>query len=1180
MDYTPISGTSTPPPDNPLAGLPLYGAFSPERALEVVCRDMPSLPGLYGVHAPLVVGDGDALGRGQRVAFWLGYFRDSVGSYIVIHPYSAEHIHRAVREHGGRDVAAVHKGLRDIGIPSLHVCPWEADEGSLEEQWASIKRHEDLLGLRIPLVVMSGDTRPGSMRAAGLRGDQIVPGKSLHSWMTVQPLAATEQNYALWKKVMRLHVGLHGSDPAIINKGRLMRTPGVVGGGAWGKGDLHRIQTIVQCVDPGAAPTLQEYHDRLTKVWDEQGLAPVDDVFEAVVVAHRLLHLAKKKPTEEEIEIRAEGRRILTERDHGLTSEDRELAGIILGREVDSPPSPRSPTKKGKRARSGSRLIEWDAPVRAKTGEEHSLRTWASIVPTTREQKVPCFCPSTDHTDYTPSAVIFTTDSGVPYVHCSACPATYWPPRDSILSPTWQAGSGQASTRYLGPLTLMHTLTIINADTGTGKTTSLALLVANAMRVLVLVHRRSLALMLAYEFSIACYLDAPEGLIFEDKVVVCVDSLCRIPLTAPGGDLINDGVQGFDLVVIEESESVLEHLMGGTIPITPNEGRATSGEIHDHLVALLRATVAGGGKVVTTDGLTTDFTIGSMMAMTALPDKQVIEHHLDLDDHELIEHEHRTDIVGAFIQAVEAGERVALASTSAALVRRLQLYLEATTGPDGRKLTVLAYHREMDESAREQLRDVNSTWRSADVVLYSPSVDTGISYNPSDAANRFDKLFVIGERVPGLGFGKLLQMRHRCREMKVIHWWISSSYGHRMPIDGELIRRELIHRWIATRTYALAYVEKDGRVVPHISDAGHFEHGVRAELHRRRQWAAVHDDWSAWWASKKAKMLKANSPSMETRASIKALLKALREDESEQYARQVVAEARLTLSEYRDLRQRGPGDAQEARALERARVLDNFGSVHSDLVIEDRHRQATRAVARIVQAGLILDRLMEHASGFDQATLETGYRVHCRASTAQALLMIGLLQAALGGQMVKSVLTPLLTASKGGNAAVNDPGFSVVSLRETRVIDTSELQTQWTGQLLLQGGFLARIRSCMSKLPAARQHLKGTGVNFRQIETKPAAVLGKILGYYGLRTINHGRPTIGGVRATVYGLDLDRWEQIMERAQRMNDRARNELVTHFDDLEPVVVGQLDDNAEVIDLVALLGEGLLSTGTTG
>ena len=999
-----------------ISALPSFGRFTPVQALDVICRDLSERPAVFGVHSHLVLGNDSRVagGHNPKSAFWAGYYSGAVGSYIVIHPYDADHIRAAISTHGPRNVAAVHKGLQDVGIPMLWVCPWEADDGSLNDQWDSILGHESETGVDVPLAVLSGDTREASIQATGLTPNRVLPGKSIHAWVTVQPVRATEANIEKRKTIQQMHVGLHGSDPAIVNRGRLMRTPGVVAGGAWGEGDLHRIQTIIRCQDTGPGPTMDEYLEALAGAWKKRNYAPVSEVFEAVQIADRLLRLGKKTPLSlGGDEILEHGRHVLLHRGEGLSDSDRSLAKAILDVGVkDRPPArrkgstrPRPPTP----GRTSSSVLEWDTPVEALGGEVHTLRDWAGIVPTRPQGKAPCRCPAPTHDDSTPSAVLFTTAAGTPFVSCSSC-GTFWPPRGggALPSPFSAGRKKPAASPYLGKLNLVSPVTVVHGDTGTRKTTRLAEILDQHERVLVIVHRRSLALTLAYRFGIACYLDLPDGPIHEGKVVVCLDSITRIPLEGDG-DLLADGVQGWDLVIIEESESVLEHLTGGTIPKEVKSGRATSGEVHDHLTALLRATVTGGGKVVTTDGLTTNFTTRSMMAMTAVEpyDIDLVQHFVQLEDHRLLEYEHLADIVFAIIEAVVAGKRVVVACTSAALVRRLEIHFSGQIRVDGHPLRVRAYHREMDDDARVELRDVNASWCDVDVLLYSPSVDTGVSYDPA-VDDRFDEMFVVGVRVPGLGVGKLLQMRHRCREMKAIHWWIPASYGHRMPLDEELIRREMTARFMHTRAFARRYVEKDGRVVPEIADGGHFDHAVRAELHRRRGWAQVREDWVSWWSDKDAVLESSPALDREARKVMSTLLQDLKEEESDAHAKAVVAAARLFLDEFLRLRKRGPRTRDEAFSLERSRLLDQFSDVDHELARDDRHRKVSRSTRRVVLAGLLLDRAMEQATEEDQGTLATGYPAHCRGETARVALLLGLLRAGLGREILLGLFEPVM----------------------------------------------------------------------------------------------------------------------------------------------------------------------------
>ena len=141
-----------------------------------------------------------------------------------------------------------------------------------------------------------------------------------------------------------------------------------------------------------------------------------------------------------------------------------------------------------------------------------------------------------------------------------------------------------------------------------------------------------------------------------------------------------------------------------------------------------------------------------------------------------------------------------------------------------------------------------------------------------------------------------------------------------------------------------------------------------------------------------------------------------------------------------------------------------------------------------------------------------------------------------------------------------------------------ELEIRWTDRTLRNGGFINKAKKVLRSVPNYQAIIRGTGVAVGQLDTKPAAVLGKVLTFFGLKTKEDGRPRIGGEKVYVRGLDLDAWKKSMDLAQRANRRSRGLPVPHFDDLEPLEAAI--EMGEVIDITDLLDGLLDKTGTDG
>ena len=130
---------------------------------------------------------------------------------------------------------------------------------------------------------------------------------------------------------------------------------------------------------------------------------------------------------------------------------------------------------------------------------------------------------------------------------------------DATLAFAKELGKQKLSAdKHLAPFDLPDSgaALIVRAPQETGKTHRLAeLLRGQGLRVLVVTHRESLAKNLAARLKFECYNDYPAHLLRDiPRLVICFDSLQKLEL--------NGQLPSYDLIVLDESEQVLEHTTG------------------------------------------------------------------------------------------------------------------------------------------------------------------------------------------------------------------------------------------------------------------------------------------------------------------------------------------------------------------------------------------------------------------------------------------------------------------------------------------------------------------------------------------------------------------------------------------------------------------------------------------
>lgn len=242
---------------------------------------------------------------------------------------------------------------------------------------------------------------------------------------------------------------------------------------------------------------------------------------------------------------------------------------------------------------------------------------------------------------------------------------------------------------------------IVRAPQETGKTHRLAeLLSGQGLRVLVVTHRESLAKNLAARLRFECYQDYSAHLLRSiPRLVICFDSLQKLTI---GGDL-----PSYDLLVLDESEQVLEHTTGRHI----KRKAANFGAFEHYLKTAPRIICAdaNAGKL-TADAL-----------KRYSPERRVAwhihEHHVGKERKLRLTFD-RDDV----LDELEAETRPAwVAADSLRFTRDLSSYLD-----DPATLTINSETSGTD-AAKEYLLDPTGQAPRYSRMIASPSVQTGLS---------------------------------------------------------------------------------------------------------------------------------------------------------------------------------------------------------------------------------------------------------------------------------------------------------------------------------------------------------------------------------------------------------------------------------------------------------------------
>ena len=114
------------------------------------------------------------------------------------------------------------------------------------------------------------------------------------------------------------------------------------------------------------------------------------------------------------------------------------------------------------------------------------------------------------------------------------------------------------------------------------------------------------------------------------------------------------------------------------------------------------------------------------------------------------------------LKMLREGKRIAFAMTSCKKARALANQASALQKPDGSPILTRVYFGQMDGMQRqEDFTNINATWSSLDCVIYTSTVEAGISF---EIPNHFDAIIGISNIKTGVHVEAFAQMLYRIRD--------------------------------------------------------------------------------------------------------------------------------------------------------------------------------------------------------------------------------------------------------------------------------------------------------------------------------------------------------------------------------------------------------------------------------
>ena len=287
----------------------------------------------------------------------------------------------------------------------------------------------------------------------------------------------------------------------------------------------------------------------------------------------------------------------------------------------------------------------------------------------------------------------------------------------------------------------------IQSEKGTGKTTCLFkymfdnnTILNEDDSILFISSRRTFGIKLLGDikkFGFKLYSDCKEYYIDHNRMICQLDSILR--LTS----------ETFKYVIIDECESLMRYI---------TSSHFTKNNKASLIVSKLESMIAEAEKVIIMDADLCDRSINYFKDILNLENNKIklVVNTYQVYNEYNIKYMAYSTWLKVLIDKIDANKKIVIPTASNNQAKDLKLLIQAHH-PDKK---ILLIHRETNENEKlDQVINVNEKWSKYDIVIYTPSVCMGISFDEE----YFDNIFAYGCE-NSLGSQEFCQMLHRIRK--------------------------------------------------------------------------------------------------------------------------------------------------------------------------------------------------------------------------------------------------------------------------------------------------------------------------------------------------------------------------------------------------------------------------------
>lgn len=248
----------------------------------------------------------------------------------------------------------------------------------------------------------------------------------------------------------------------------------------------------------------------------------------------------------------------------------------------------------------------------------------------------------------------------------------------------------------------------------TGKTVAIKKIIEemDPKRILFVTYRQSLTNDLYgvfKKYNVASYMNRDFGC---DRLICQVESLPKLL-----NDLEDNLIPSYDLIIIDEIESVLGHFSSPTI------------KDKEKTFKLLDSIIFNSTKLLALDG---DFGNRSYDYIKELGTSIIVENLIKKNKKNFIFTHNRKNYDKLIDDDLISGKNIAIVSMSST---KSSYYYEKYKD----KYACMCHTSKTDDGLKESLKDVNTFWNKYRLVTYSPTIESGVNFD----TEHFHKIYVI-----------------------------------------------------------------------------------------------------------------------------------------------------------------------------------------------------------------------------------------------------------------------------------------------------------------------------------------------------------------------------------------------------------------------------------------------------